>query len=58
MHLYLIRSLEEVEDDGSPSWWSNESGWADLGQAVVFTEAETLTSRLPLTGEWVRFTES
>lgn len=53
--LYLIRAVDETDDDGSPLWWSNEGGWSTLDYALVYTEGEHEELKPPLGGEWVRF---
>lgn len=53
--IYLVRASDDTDDDGQPLWWSNEGGWSDLGEAVVYTEAERQRLNVPLGGEWVRF---
>lgn len=56
---WLIRGSTENERDpetGEMLWWSNDGGWGSLGEAVVFTDQEQKTNRLPKGGRWVCFT--
>jgi hypothetical protein len=52
MTIYLVRCTDPIP---TADWWSNESGWSSIGDAVVFTEEERHTLNLPIGGEWVAF---
>lgn len=54
--IFLVRSTGEPDPEDGTLWWSNEDGWATLGQALVYTEDEAQELAAPLGGEWVRFT--
>lgn len=55
--IYLVRQIEPDDLDGSVLWWSNESGFGSLDEAVVFTATEQQTLTPPVGGMWVKFTE-
>lgn len=52
--IYLVRSTSP-DDEGSFLWWSNEFGWVDLPEAVIFTEDEIKGYEPPLGGVFVEF---
>lgn len=53
--VWLVRSSDETGDDGAPLWWSNETGWVSIGDAMVWSDEEQKELCAPLGGEWVRF---
>lgn len=56
MTIYLVRAISRTDDAGQPLWWSNEGGWSNLSEALVWTESEQASyDGAPLGGEWVRF---
>jgi hypothetical protein len=56
MNIYLVRALNERDDDGAPLWWG-DAGWTTLPAASVYTPAEREAYDSPLGGEWVQFQE-
>lgn len=49
---YVIRSLNERDDEGEPLYWSNQSGWVGLTDADVYNAHEQETLNLPMDGRW------
>lgn len=50
MNIYLVRNVANPEE-----WWSNEGGWSDLDEAIVWTSGEQRDAVLPDGGEWIPF---
>lgn len=63
--LYLLRATRARDEEGSELWWSKETGWGPLSEAVLFTEEERKRLdgvpelRVPTRdeSEWVLFKE-
>lgn len=56
--MYVIFGYVD-EGDGQPLFWSNDIGWVNLESATKFTEKDTGTLNLPMTGNgktgvWVK----
>lgn len=50
---YRIVGEEELDEDGSCLFWSNELGWVDKESADVFSLEERMTLELPVGGAWI-----
>jgi hypothetical protein len=49
---WRIKSINEVDEDGDPLYWSNEFGWTERKEAERFDEGEKNAFNLPMGGEW------
>lgn len=54
---FLVRSVDELDDDNHPLFWSNRHGWVPAPNATVFAGSSTTgepVNDLPVGGEWVK----
>lgn len=55
MRIFMIKSLVHTDFFGDPKWWSARHSWVGITEASVYLNEETMTSKLPPSGEWVAF---
>lgn len=52
MSQFVIRAIDETDDDGVSLFWNNEFGWVNQSEADIFSSEEMIELNLPIGGVW------
>lgn len=58
MNSFIIRAVDEVDDEGISLFWNNEFGWVSKFDADIFSSEEMLELNLPMGGIWEKVSQS